>query len=156
MNVHVAQTEPVIELRRVHRFFNQTKAVNDVSFDVYRGQVFGFIGPNGAGKTTTMRILATLDSPSYGDALVDGFSVINDPDLVRRRLGFMPDGSSLYANMNCVEYLDFFGQFLELFSSLDDVALADGWATLHAFYYIPEVLLHLEDVVSALVDLLSL
>ena len=110
MNVHVAQTEPVIELRRVHRFFNQTKAVNDVSFDVYRGQVFGFIGPNGAGKTTTMRILATLDSPSYGDALVDGFSVINDPDLVRRRLGFMPDGSSLYANMNCVEYLDFFAR----------------------------------------------
>ena len=110
MNVHVAPTEPVIELRRVHRFFNQTKAVNDVSFDVYRSQVFGFIGPNGAGKTTTMRILATLDSPSYGDALVDGFSVVNDPDLVRRRLGFMPDGSSLYANMNCVEYLDFFAR----------------------------------------------
>ncbi len=108
-NVHSA-TEPMIELRRIHRFFGSTKAVNDVSFEVYRGQVFGFIGPNGAGKTTSMRILSTLELPSYGDAFVDGFSVINDPDLVRRRLGFMPDGFSMYQNMNCVEYLDFFAR----------------------------------------------
>ncbi len=100
----------MIELRRIHRFFGSTKAVNDVSFEVYRGQVFGFIGPNGAGKTTSMRILATLELPSYGDAFVDGFSVVNDPDLVRRRLGFMPDGCALYPNMNCVEYLDFFAR----------------------------------------------
>ncbi len=110
MIVHVASDKPMIELRRIHRFFGSTKAVNDVSFEVYRGQVFGFIGPNGAGKTTSMRILATLELPSYGDALIDGFSVVNDPDLVRRRLGFMPDGSSLYPNMNCVEYLDFFAR----------------------------------------------
>lgn len=110
MIVHAASELPMIELRRVHRFFGSTKAVNDVSFDVYRGQVFGFIGPNGAGKTTSMRILATLELPSYGDALIDGFSVINDPDMVRRRLGFMPDSSSLYPNMNCVEYLDFFAR----------------------------------------------
>lgn len=103
-------TGPMIELRRVHRFFGSTKAVNDVSFEVERGQVFGFIGPNGAGKTTSMRILATLELPSYGDAFVDGFSVVQDPDLVRRRLGFMPDGYSMYPNMNCVEYLDFFAR----------------------------------------------
>jgi ABC-2 type transport system ATP-binding protein len=103
-------TEPMIEMRRVHRFFGKTKAVDDISFEVYRGQVFGFIGPNGAGKTTSMRILSTLELPSYGDAIVDGFSVINDPDLVRRRLGFMPDGFSVYPNMNCVEYLDFFAR----------------------------------------------
>ena len=108
-NVHTA-SEPMIELRRIHRFFGNTKAVNDISFEVYRGQVFGFIGPNGAGKTTSMRILSTLELPSYGDAFVDGFSVINDPDLVRRRLGFMPDGFSMYQNMNCVEYLDFFAR----------------------------------------------
>lgn len=110
MIVHAATQHPMIELRRVHRFFGSTRAVDDVSFDVYRGQVFGFIGPNGAGKTTSMRILATLEMPTYGDAFVDGFSVVNDPDLVRRRLGFMPDGCSLYPNMNCVEYLDFFAR----------------------------------------------
>jgi ABC-2 type transport system ATP-binding protein len=101
---------PMIELRRLHRFFGRTKAVNDVSFEVRRGQVFGYIGPNGAGKTTSMRILATLDLPNYGDAYVDGFSVINDPDRVRRRLGFMPDYVGTYADVNVYEYLDFFAR----------------------------------------------
>ncbi len=101
---------PMIELRRVYRSFGSTQAVSDVSFEVYRGQVFGFIGPNGAGKTTSMRILSTLELPSYGDAFIDGFSAVNDPEYVRRRLGFMPDGFSVYPNMNCIEYLDFFAR----------------------------------------------
>lgn len=99
-----------IELRRLHRFFGETKAVNDISFTVKRGHVFGYIGPNGAGKTTSMRILATLDLPSYGDGFVDGFSVVNDPELVRRRLGFMPDSFGTYRDVNCSEYLDFFAR----------------------------------------------
>ncbi len=101
---------PMIELRGLHRFFGRTRAVHDVSFAVARGQVFGYIGPNGAGKTTSMRILATLDQPTYGDALVDGFSVVNDPDRVRRRLGFMPDYFGTYANVNVREYLDFYAR----------------------------------------------
>lgn len=101
---------PMIQLRRVFRTFGNTKAVNDVSFEVEAGQVFGYIGPNGAGKTTSMRILATLDLPDYGDALIDGFSCVNDPDRVRRRLGFMPDHFGTYPNMNCIEYLDFFAR----------------------------------------------
>ncbi len=107
--VHTSSSS-AIELRRLHRFFGRTKAVHDVSFEVEAGQVFGFIGPNGAGKTTAMRILATLELPTYGDALVDGFSCINDPELVRQRMGFMPDGFGTYSNMNCVEYLDFFAR----------------------------------------------
>lgn len=70
----------------------------------------GFIGPNGAGKTTTMRILATLDEPDLGDAFVDGFSCTNDPDRVRKRLGFMPDAYGAYHNVSCIEYLDFFAR----------------------------------------------
>ncbi|MGI8980573.1 MAG: ATP-binding cassette domain-containing protein [Pirellulaceae bacterium] len=100
----------MIELHRLHRFFGTTRAVNDVSFEVARGEVFGFIGPNGAGKTSSMRILATLDLPTYGDAYVDGFSCINDPDRVRRRLGFMPDYFGTYTDVNCYEYLDFFAR----------------------------------------------
>ena len=102
--------QPMIELRRLHRFFGRTRAVDDISFEVYKGEVFGYIGPNGAGKTTSMRILATLDLPTFGDALVDGFSVINDPDRVRARLGFMPDYFGTYQNVNCYEYLDFFAR----------------------------------------------
>ncbi|MFN7723055.1 MAG: ATP-binding cassette domain-containing protein [Pirellulaceae bacterium] len=101
---------PAMELRRLHRFFGPTAAVQDVTFDVMPGHVFGFIGPNGAGKTTTMRILATLDTPTYGDAMVQGHSVVNDPELVRQAMGFMPDGFGTYTNMDCVEYLDFFAR----------------------------------------------
>ena len=100
----------MIEFHRLHRYFGGTRAVHDVSFDVAKGEVFGYIGPNGAGKTTSMRILATLDLPTYGDARIDGFSVVNDPDRVRRRLGFMPDYFGTYSNVNCREYLDFFAR----------------------------------------------
>src|SRR5919106_3169777 len=117
---------PQIELRNLHRVFDQTHAVNDVSFEVYAGEVFGYIGPNGAGKTTSMRILATLDEPSAGDAFVDGFSVVEDPDRVRRRLGFMPDYFGTYQNVNVVEYLDFFARSYglkgrERLSAIDEV-----------------------------------
>ena len=106
----IRTASPQIELRRLHRVFDQTHAVNDVSFEVYAGEVFGYIGPNGAGKTTSMRILATLDEPTLGDAFVDGFSVVEDPDRVRRRLGFMPDYFGTYQNVNVLEYLDFFAR----------------------------------------------
>ncbi|WP_153555605.1 ABC transporter ATP-binding protein [Roseimaritima sediminicola] len=99
-----------IELNRLYRVFGKTVAVRDVTFTVPAGSVFGYIGPNGAGKTTSMRILATLDLPTYGDAFVDGFSVIHDPELVRRRLGFMPDAFGTYRDVSCAEYLDFFAR----------------------------------------------
>ena len=110
----VSMSQAMIELRGLHRYFGSTKAVNDVSFEVERGKVFGYIGPNGAGKTTTMRILATLDCPQAGDAFIDGFSVIDDPDRVRRRLGFMPDYYGTYPNVNVTEYLDFFARAYQL------------------------------------------
>ena len=91
----------MVELRGLHRYFGSLKAVNDVSFGFERRQVFGFIGPNGAGKTTTMRILATIDVPTQGDAFIDGYSVTNDPDRVRQLIGFMPDSFAPYPNMNC-------------------------------------------------------
>jgi ABC-2 type transport system ATP-binding protein len=105
-----SSTHPMIDIRQVSRWFGTTCAVSNLGFHVNAGEVFGFIGPNGAGKTTTMRILATLDLPDTGDALVDGFSVVNDPDRVRGRLGFMPDAYGSYPNVNCEEYLDFFAR----------------------------------------------
>jgi ABC-2 type transport system ATP-binding protein len=100
----------MVEVKRLHRYFGSLKAVHDVSFRIGRGQVFGFIGPNGAGKTTTMRILATIDVPTRGDATIDGYSVVNDPDKVRRIIGFMPDHFATYPNVNCWEYVDFYAR----------------------------------------------
>jgi len=102
--------EPTLEIRHLNRYFGKLKAVDNVTFSAYPGQVMGFIGPNGAGKTTAMRILATLDTPTAGDAFVCGYSVVDDPDKVRGILGFMPDSFGKYQNVNVVEYLDFFGR----------------------------------------------
>lgn len=65
------------------------KAVDDLSFDAYKGEIFGLLGPNGAGKTTTLRMLATLIKPDQGDALVDGASIVKQPEEVRRKIGFL-------------------------------------------------------------------
>jgi len=100
----------MIQLDNISRVFGDTHAVDNVSFHVRAGEVFGFIGPNGAGKTTSMKILSTLDTPTSGEAWVDGFSVVDDPDRVRKRLGWMPDGFGTYPNVNCEEYLDFFAR----------------------------------------------
>jgi len=101
---------PTLEIRNLHRFFGKLKAVNNVNFTAYPGQVMGFIGPNGAGKTTTMRIIATLDLPTAGDAFVCGHSVVDDPEKVRKVIGFMPDSFGKYSNMDVVEYLDFYAR----------------------------------------------
>jgi ABC-2 type transport system ATP-binding protein len=102
--------EPTLELHNLHRHFGKLKAVNGISFKAHRGQVLGFIGPNGAGKTTAMRILATLDTPTAGDASICGYSIVDDPDQVRHSVGFMPDSFGRYSNMNVVEYLDFYAR----------------------------------------------
>jgi ABC-2 type transport system ATP-binding protein len=104
----------MLEIDGLVRHFGGVHAVDDISFDVERGQVLGFIGPNGAGKTTTMRILATLETPQGGDARINGYSVVDDPEQVRRMMGFMPDYAGVYANTTVEEYLDFFARAHDL------------------------------------------
>lgn len=82
-------------------------AVDDVSFDVRRGEVLGFLGPNGAGKTTTMKILTSYLAPSAGSATVAGYDVYTESLEVRRRIGYLPEDTPLYKEMTVLEYLDF-------------------------------------------------
>ena len=103
-------SEVMLEIDGLVRHFDKLRAVDDISFNVKRGQVFGFIGPNGAGKTTTMRILATLDLPQQGDVRVDGVSVIEEPEMARKLTGFMPDYAGVYSATTVEEYLDFFAR----------------------------------------------
>lgn len=105
-------SSPAIEVRQLSRWFPGVHAVRDVSFTVERGQVIGFVGANGAGKTTTMRILATLDHPSSGEAYVCGYNVLTHPAEVRRCIGWMPDHYGTYSHMTVLEYLDFFARAL--------------------------------------------
>jgi ABC-2 type transport system ATP-binding protein len=103
---------PCIEVKNLHKKFGDLRAVDGVSFSVPKGQVVGFVGANGAGKTTTMRILATLEYPTWGLASVLGFDVVNHPSKVRRLLGWMPDSFGTYNHMTVVEYLDFYARAL--------------------------------------------
>jgi len=99
-----------VRIVNLRRYFGKTKAVDDVSFTFSSGNVFGFVGPNGAGKTTTMRILATLDDPTDGNAYLDGVSVVDDPEKARKLIGFMPDTLPAHRDMSVHEYLDFFSR----------------------------------------------
>lgn len=90
-----------------HRFGDVT-ALNNVSFHVPKGSVFGFIGPNGAGKTTAIRMMATLLEPQEGFVSVGGFDCVNEPSKVRKVLGFMPDDFGVYERVTVHEYLSFF------------------------------------------------
>ena len=100
-----------VELLHLTRVFQRGfKAVDDLSFSFASGEVVGFVGPNGAGKTTTMRMLATLDVPDSGDILLDGKSILDDPSIAHRAIGFMPDDLPDRADTTVDEYLDFFGR----------------------------------------------
>ena len=75
------------KIERTHE--KKIRAVDHLSFTAFEGEIFGLLGPNGAGKTTTLRMLATLIRPDEGDALVDGTSVVRQPELVRKKIGFL-------------------------------------------------------------------
>jgi ABC-2 type transport system ATP-binding protein len=98
----------MIEVTNLVRTFGPFTAVNNVTFTVPKGEIFGFIGPNGAGKTTTMRILSTLLEPTSGSARVAGLNVLEYPEDVRRTIGYMPDYAGVYEGIDVLEYLDFF------------------------------------------------
>lgn len=99
-----------VTVDNLRREFGRTVAVDDVSFTFHNEHVFGFVGPNGAGKTTTMRILATLDEPTAGDAYIDGCSITEYPEDARRSIGFVPDSLPAQNDITVHEYLDFFAR----------------------------------------------
>ncbi|MBX3475483.1 MAG: ABC transporter ATP-binding protein [Planctomycetes bacterium] len=98
----------MIEVQHVCKTFRQFRAVWDLTFRIGAGDIFGFVGPNGAGKTTTMRMMATLLDPDYGDITIDGISVLDEPETIRRLIGYMPDYVGVYDGVEIREYLEFF------------------------------------------------
>ena len=104
----------MIAVENLTKVYGKRSALDDVSFEVPEGEIFGFVGPNGAGKTTTLRILATLLEPTRGKAFVDGADVSKRPDLVHSRLGYMPDFFGVYDQLTVGEYLDFYASCYQL------------------------------------------
>ncbi len=100
--------QPAISLRGLRRVFGDTVAVDALSFDVGRGELFGLVGPDGAGKTTTLRMLAGVLPPTAGDALVRGVSVARAPEGVKQHIAYMSQRFGLYADLTVRENIDFY------------------------------------------------
>lgn len=100
----------MIEVRNLRKSFKELVAVENVSFSAKDGEITGLIGPNGAGKTTTMRILYTIMRPDSGQALVDGFDAVADPQQVQRRIGVLPDNRGLYPRLTAREHVRYYGR----------------------------------------------
>ena len=98
-----------IEVKELTKQFGKFTAVDHVSFSVEKGEVFGFLGANGAGKSTTIKMLCGILEPTSGDALVAGYSVMNEPDKVKRSIGYMSQRFSLYNDLTVEENINFFG-----------------------------------------------
>lgn len=99
----------VISVDQLTKRFGSFTAVNAISFDVKRGEIFGFLGANGAGKTTAMRMLCGLSFPTSGKALVAGYDLNKDPDKIKKNIGYMSQKFSLYEDLTIRENIRFYG-----------------------------------------------
>jgi ABC-2 type transport system ATP-binding protein len=100
----------MIEIRHLRKEYDENIAIENLSLQIPKGEVYGLIGPNGAGKTTLIRILATLLEPTYGEVRIAGIDILRDPLAVRPMIGYMSDFFSLYEDMLVWEYLDHFAR----------------------------------------------
>jgi ABC-2 type transport system ATP-binding protein len=102
--------EPMVEIKHLCKRFGSITAVDDVSFRVERGEVLGFLGPNGAGKSTTMKMITGFLAPDSGSVAVGGDDIAKAPIAVKRRIGYLPEGAPLYADMTARAFLRFIAE----------------------------------------------
>jgi len=101
-------TDIAVTLRDLSRCFGDFTAVNRISLDVKKGEIFGFLGPNGAGKSTTIRMLCGILAPSGGSGMVAGFDIVREPEQIKARIGYMSQKFSLYEDLTVEENIDFY------------------------------------------------
>ena len=102
-------TKKVIQVNKLTKNFGDFKAVNNITFDVGKGEVFGFLGANGAGKTTAMKMLIGITTPSSGKANVAGFDVNTHAEDIKKNIGYMSQKFALYDDLTVNENITFFG-----------------------------------------------
>ena len=102
-------TEVVIKTDKLTKRYGDFIAANEITFEVYSGEIFGFLGANGAGKTTAMKMLCGLSTPSSGDAMIAGFDIYSQTENIKKNIGYMSQKFSLYEDLTVVENINFFG-----------------------------------------------
>jgi ABC-2 type transport system ATP-binding protein len=118
----------LLTLSNVSKRFDRVVAVDDVSFQVDRGEVVGFLGPNGAGKSTTMRLITQYYEPDAGDIRLDGIPVAEHAREAKRRIGYLPENNPLYGDMLVAEYLEFVARLRDLTGAVRRDALDEAVA----------------------------
>ncbi|RMA58784.1 ABC transporter ATP-binding protein [Ulvibacter antarcticus] len=101
--------DKVIQVESLTKMFGDFIAVNDITFDVNKGEIFGFLGANGAGKTTAMKMLIGISKPTFGKAHVAGFDVFTDAENIKKNIGYMSQKFALYDDLTVKENITFFG-----------------------------------------------
>ena len=101
--------EPVIKTEKLTKRFGNFTAANEITFEVDKGEIFGFLGANGAGKTTAMRMLCGLSTPSSGSAVIAGFDIYRQAEQIKKNIGYMSQKFSLYEDLTVLENIRFFG-----------------------------------------------
>jgi len=121
--------QPIITVNNLVKNYGDFKAVKDISFQVYEGEIFGLLGPNGAGKTTTLEIIETLRDKTSGEIIVDGYNVDKDPDAIKKIIGVQLQAAGYYPNLNLSELIQLFSGLYGIEKSpmemLEKVALTD-------------------------------
>ncbi len=117
--------QDAIEASHLSKHFGNFIAVDDVSFNIPKGEIFGLLGPNGAGKTTIIRMLCGILSPTHGSAKVVGFNVTKDPEQVKRRIGYMSQLFSLYNDLTVSENLRFYSSIYGLTNHDQDLRISE-------------------------------
>ena len=102
--------ETILKVQDLHKQFDKVRAVQGISFEIQRGEIFSLLGPNGAGKTTTISMLSCLLAPTQGDAWIDGHSVRSEPNKVKSVIGVVPQEIALYPDLTAGENLAFWGR----------------------------------------------
>ena len=119
--------DPALSVEHLSKRFGERLAFDDVSFEVGRGEVFGFLGPNGAGKTTTVRTLGSLIAPTAGTAIVAGFPLTPENGVeIRRRISIMPEAPGLYQHLSVIENLECFAELYQTSDARDRIEGALG------------------------------
>ena len=104
----------MVTIRNLTKTYGRYRALNNLNLHIDKGDIFGFVGPNGAGKTTTMRIICGLLQADWGEVYIDGIDALNNNELIKRKVGYVPDFFGVYDNFKVMEYMEFYGSMYGL------------------------------------------
>ncbi len=145
----------MIEAIKITKYFSDKAVLNDVSFSVRSGEICGYIGPNGAGKTTTIKILTGIIKPSSGFAYIDGISVTENSNAVKKIIGYVPESGAVFETLTPIEFLTFIGRIYQMKDSIIEKKISELMEIFEIYEYRNEPMLSFSKGMKQKVILIS-